>query len=427
MILSHFKHWARTASADNRAAGIAALARAYLSSRLGSDRADAERILTEFLDDPSPVVRMALAETLSGSPDAPHHLVLALADDQAEIAAVVLARSPVLTDAELIDCAAVSPPVVQAAIAARGSLTAPVAAAIAEIGAPGALVALASNAAIVLSPATLKRMLERHGSCAELREALLGRRDLPGTVRIEIVAATVRALANLVAERRWISDERMTRIASECRDRAAVTVSAADREGLADLVSHLRRTGRLTTGLALRAVLGNRLALFKAILAELAQVPALRVDAVVRRCEGSAFAGVYRKAGLPIELLPAFRRALAGRHDEADVAMALSRTAIEHVLAGCTDVRNPEIGRLVSLLRRFEAEAARDQARVEAKADLPGQPGSSAMALEPLLLSELAFDDRLPPHHPGVERLVPRRRVPYTIDLAAIEAQLLAA
>ena len=177
----------------------------------------------------------------------------------------------------------------------------------------------------------------------------------------------------------------------------------------------------------MRAVLGNRLALFKTILAELAQVPAIRVDAVVRRCEGSGFASIYRKAGLPIELLPAFRCALAGRSDNGSDAVDLSRTAIERVLAACADVRDPAIGRLVSLLRRFETEAARDQARVEAQASMPPPPARGMASMEPLLLTDLALDDRLPPYLPGVERLVPRRRVPYTIDLAAIEAQLLAA
>ena len=59
-------------------------------------------------DHPSALVlRRALAEALASAAEAPRHIVLALAADQADVACVVLGRSPVLEEAELIDCAAV--------------------------------------------------------------------------------------------------------------------------------------------------------------------------------------------------------------------------------------------------------------------------------------------------------------------------------
>ena len=46
----------------------------------------------------------------------------------------------------------------------------------------------------------------------------------------------------------------------------------------------------------------------------------------------------------------------------------LSRLMIERVLSACGDLPPEEAGKLMALLRRFEAEAARDEARRVAEA-----------------------------------------------------------
>jgi uncharacterized protein (DUF2336 family) len=120
MIVRQFLHWARTAPAGERAEATGALARAYLYSDLSDDdRAAAEGAMIMLLDDPSPLVRRALAEALAGSPDAPYVVIHALASDHADIAALVLARSPLFIDAELVDLVAIGGCDIQAAIAAR--------------------------------------------------------------------------------------------------------------------------------------------------------------------------------------------------------------------------------------------------------------------------------------------------------------------
>src|SRR6185312_10016957 len=113
----------------------AALARAYLYSDLSpDDRAATEGALIMLLDDPSPLVREALAQALAFSEQAPPPVILGLAADQPEVASWVLEHSPLLVDADLVDADAVGQPVVQAAIARRAQLPAAVGAAIAEVG-----------------------------------------------------------------------------------------------------------------------------------------------------------------------------------------------------------------------------------------------------------------------------------------------------
>ena len=67
MIVRQFLQWLRTAPAGDRAEATSALARAYLYSDLSeNDRAAAEGAMIMLLDDPSPLVRRALAEVFAG-------------------------------------------------------------------------------------------------------------------------------------------------------------------------------------------------------------------------------------------------------------------------------------------------------------------------------------------------------------------------
>ncbi|MGO7793186.1 hypothetical protein ACC703_38270, partial [Rhizobium ruizarguesonis] len=62
------------------------LGRDYLQSEMtGDERAAAEMAMTFLLDDPSPRVRLALAEEIAWSPDAPRSLILSLAEDKPEV------------------------------------------------------------------------------------------------------------------------------------------------------------------------------------------------------------------------------------------------------------------------------------------------------------------------------------------------------
>src|SRR5262245_15948831 len=135
MIVRQFLHWLRTAPSGNRAEATSALARAYLYSDLSdNDRAAAEGAMIMLLDDPSPLVRRALADVFAGCADAPPTVVHALAADQPDVAEPVLRRSPLLLDADLVEAVAAGEGARQTAIAGRVELPSSVAAAIAEVG-----------------------------------------------------------------------------------------------------------------------------------------------------------------------------------------------------------------------------------------------------------------------------------------------------
>jgi uncharacterized protein (DUF2336 family) len=393
MIVRRFLLWVRTASAGDRAEAVQALARAFLYSDLSpEDRSEAQTALTAMLDDPSPLVRRALAESLANAPAAPHPLIVALAQDQSDIAALILARSPVLTDADLIDAAALGDALIQIAIAGRWRISVPVTAALAEIAESEALIVLARNGGALLLDTTLARMLERHGENGALREALLQRPDLPVELRQDIAARLADSLSRFVSGCGWIREERISRITLEAREKTTIALSCDLPEPeLEELLSSLRRSGHLTPALILRALLSRRSSFVKAAFADLTGLSLRRVSALLDDRRGHGLVALCRKAGFSPALEEAFAAAFAGLREERNRVIRdvrLSRPLIKRTLEACDTMPPKETGKLLALLRRFEAEAARDEARDIARSLADEEALSLVLRHAPHMLEE---------------------------------------
>jgi uncharacterized protein (DUF2336 family) len=370
MIVRQFLHWVRTASAGERAEATSALARAFLFSDLSpDDRSAAEGAMIVLLDDASPLVRGALAHVLAASPKAPHAVIQALAADQPEIAVPVVERSPLFIDADLVDIVATGPSAVQAAVARRVPVQCAVAAALAEVGSTEACLELIHNPDADIAQFSIDRMVERFGHVAAVREALFARDDLPASTRQALVSKLSSTLADFVAACEWLEPGRAHRIAKEACEKATITLAA---ESPADetrpLIRHLCANGQLTAGLILRALLCGNVVLFEEALAELSGLSLARVRGYVHDNRGAGLRAVYDKAGLPASTWPAFRSAIdamreAGPLTEPGGPASLKRRMIERVLTGCEKAEIGEVEPLLTLLRRFATEAARDEAR----------------------------------------------------------------
>jgi uncharacterized protein (DUF2336 family) len=371
MIVRHFLQWVRTATAGERADATSALARAFLISDLSSDdRLAAEGALVMLLDDPSPLVRHAMAEALATSAEAPPAVIFALAADQPDIAAVVLEHSPLLLDADLVDAVGSGFRSLQCAIARRYELPRAVSAAIAEVGTPEACLTLIENDSAEITAFSLDRMVTRHGHLGAIRESILSRENLPPATRQAVVLRLSQTLADFVVARQWLDEGRARRVAKEACEKATVTLAAtAPTNNMRALVTHLRESGQLSSGLVLRALLSGNIRLFEETLAELADLPVARVAGLVHDKRGAAFQALYQKAGLPASGYAAFRAALDALHEggflgEPGGATRLKRRMVERVLTRCEQEDVAEIGPLLLLLRRFATEATRDEARL---------------------------------------------------------------
>lgn len=379
MMVRSYLAWSQNASAAERAEAVGMLADVYLNGDLSAqERTDAEAALLLALDDPAASVRRALAQMLGGSEKAPRPMISALARDLPEIAAIIVANSPLLADAVLVDLVACGDDMVQIAVAQRPQVSPSLAAALAEVGGVDACIALLGNGRAEVPLFSLHRLIDRFPDSGSLREALLERDDLPADVRLILVSRATEHLTAFVRDCGWLSVGRANRLSQDCAEGSSVSViaDAADDE-MMSLVSRLRAIGRLTPQLLLRSLLSGETRLLTAALADLAAVPHAKAAGFVHQRSGMGFRALYRKAGMPQRLEPAFDAALSAFHEGESANSEpgrLSRRMIERVLTSLAALEQPELDSLMALLIRLQSDAAREEARV-AMARLMHKPG----------------------------------------------------
>jgi uncharacterized protein (DUF2336 family) len=370
MIVHEFLRWMETAPAAMRANAAHALARAYLYSEVDEEtRSAMEAAMTVLLDDSSRDVRFALADALASSPAAPRHVLLMLATDQMDIAGLVLARSPVFIDAELVDIAAASCERLQIAICERPLVSGSVSAAIAEVGEMAACRVLLLNIGADIARISLKRIAERFGDDPDMRDILLSRPELPADIRQMLIRRLGDSLGALVVGKSWVGEGQAETLTREACDRATVAIAAeTESEELVPLVEHLRVTGQLTTALLLRALCAGNVRFFETALAVLSGMPEGRVASLVRAGRANALQAVYAKAGLPMVAFEAFIAALETCKGMAEKGgpsdrYRFTRVMVESVLSRYHDITDGEVNELMTMLRRFAADQAREAAR----------------------------------------------------------------
>ena len=373
LIIRRFLQWAATAPADARAEGASALARAYVCDEFeAAEEADAVAAMFALLDDPAPDVRRALAQALAPSPKTPAPLLTALIADGPEIAALALEFSPVLASSELVDAVAVGEAVVQGAVARRAGLTVGLSAALAEVGCLAACIELCRNETASIPDSAFDRMIARFGDRGELRAAIASRESLSSNLRCDLVQETARTLAAFVTSVGWLGADRAGRVTRDASEQACLTI-AADAEagagpaGLTRLVRHLRHTGCLTPALILRAILCGNRALFETAVSELSGLPRQRVAGLTSSGRGLGFQSLYARAGLPAALRPAFAAALERADRDEGRGTALQRGRISQALAALRERGVGDVGAVTALLRRLDAQAAREEARSYAR------------------------------------------------------------
>jgi uncharacterized protein (DUF2336 family) len=375
MIIEQFLKWVESARVSDRTAAASALARAYLQSDLTIDeRCAAEAALTVLLDDPSPNVRFALAEALSTSPYAPVHLVTTLSADQPEIAGMVLVRSPLLSDSDLIDRIALGAEEIQCAIAMRGRLTGAVSAALCEVGCFQACLILLENTGAKIAKLSLRRLVERFGHHANLRQMLLGDERLPADARHALVVKVGKALSDMPMVRSLIGAARATHITQEACVRACLTL--VDEAGVAEhpaLVEHLRLSGSLTTAFVLRVLIHGKIGFFATILAALSAQDEVRIKAQLSGGRTAVLSALYRRCGFTDAVTSLLMRGVDCWRSVANGKLQAGPQEIARLLLEqfSADQPTPAFAHgnddLVALVRSIYLETVRDNGRKHAQ------------------------------------------------------------
>lgn len=358
-------HWVRSARVAERAAAATALANSYAADDLSfEDRCAAETALTLLLDDPSPKVRLAMAEAFSMARRAPIQVVTGLASDQPDVAAPILARSSLLVEQDLIEIAMQGDERVQALIATRGTVGMALAAALAEIGGREVCLALLVNSGASIAGLSFRRLAERFGDEPALRNALLSDARLPSDCRHMLMVKLGEALSRSPLVRACIGGERAEKVAREACGQATLSlVEATPHAEHAALVAHLRLRGELTASLLIKVMADGKVDFFAAAIAGLTGKALTRVSATLASGSDAAVRSVLAASGLRevlhaplLRALKIWRRVVRGERVAGvqEVTWAMLEEAGGEAATG----------ELPRLLRAIHIAALRDNARL---------------------------------------------------------------
>lgn len=426
MLVKSFLGWMNKASMRERAEAADMLARAYLAGTIGEDDPqDVEAALTTILDDPSPLVRRALAMAFADRRDVPRHIVLGLAADQPEVSALLVARSPALTEADLIELASTGERLVLVAIALRHDVTARVAAEIVLRGALDPTFALIGNREAEIGEADLLAVVSTFGSKPRLREALLARGDLPASVRHALMINVAASLGSFVTDGGFLNPKKKLRLVDETLQGGTVAIARQAGTALPGFIAHLRENGQLTPALLLRSVLGGDLVFIAAALADLCTLDHTRVGRLLNARADAPIVALLKRAELPAFLIPVLTATIraASRIPVERRGEAFSLEVIAAAQSACLGDRSDEGTRLMALLRRYESEAARLRSRKIAEtlkrdvvvpdiehALLPLDIGPEMLRLADAGGDAVAAELSARPESPPVERRIARAR-----------------
>lgn len=369
VVVSHFLKWIYTARVSERAAAADALARAYVNSELPfEDRCAAEAALTLLLDDASSKVRLAMAEALSMSHHAPLQIISALASDQPEVAGVVLARSPLLTDADLINRVAASQKATQKLIADRPLVSMALSAAIAEIGEAEACAVLLANSGADIASLSFRRMAERHGHLPQVREALISDARLPADCRHMLLIKLGETLKTSPLVMALMGAARADRVMRDACVKASVTLIEGTRqEEHAALIEHLRLRGDLTASFLIRTIAHGKVDFFGSTLVALGQQSEQRVRALLAGGHDVALQALFRGAGLAAATHAIILRALKIWREVANGKRVAGVQEVSWLMLKELGGQSAE-GDLAALVKSIHLDALRENARGHALA-----------------------------------------------------------
>ena len=251
-------------------------------------------ILRQLIHDVEMAVRRKLADRLADQPNAPHELVLTLANDDIEVAHPILLNTDVLHDAELIEIVRHRTLEHQLAIAMRRSLNEPVSNALVETGNKTVIQTLLENENARISRATMEYLVEQSAQIDEFQNPLLHRPDLGSELAARMYWWVSAALRQHILTNFDIDPDQLdATIENSVVESMASEGDSTDREkGSASsaLADRLADEDSITPQLLIQALRQGEVSLFQSLFGKLAQIRPRLVRRLMFEPNGEALA-----------------------------------------------------------------------------------------------------------------------------------------
>lgn len=288
------------------------------------ERELAQEILGYLVHDIAAHVRGALSRYLSTLPNAPHDVVLALAEDLDEVALPILENSTVLSEEDMVRLVLNGSAAKQRAIAARKDVTTAISDAIVWAGDRQSILTLVVNDGAVIRPEMLEEIVDRYAGDEEIVDPMAQRQDLPSVLIERLVTMVSDQLRRYLIERHGIDRKTAALLDEQAREYALVEkLPAISPDEMSRLALQLMDRKRLSAPLVLRALCAGELRFVEEAFALLTNVPDDRVARLIHDVGPLGFRAVYARAGLSEFFYQAFRAALDVMHElDADGALS---------------------------------------------------------------------------------------------------------
>ena len=260
--------------------------------------------LTALAADVAVHVRAMISDCLKAMPDAPHNLILLLAQDTALIVCDPIIRlSPLLTDADLLALLAAPPNSgVSISVANRHGLSATVAEAVATKADSAAICALLSNHSAAIQEATLDTLIAQAEPHPDWHGPLVQRPVLTAHAVLALSNFVAAQLIDVLARRAdldpAIATELLQRIAARLQSSVAPAVSGTTDDDLIACARRLDAIGLLNEAALLQAARAGDDRRLAAMLAVASGMPLAAVDRAASLRSAKGLISLTWKAGL---------------------------------------------------------------------------------------------------------------------------------
>jgi uncharacterized protein (DUF2336 family) len=256
-------------------------------------------------------VRRAVSHSLRRAQKLPHDVALRLANDVEAVALPILATSPVLTDADLVDIMLSGSGKKHEAIAGRADVSELVADVLVKQAGEAAVAVLMGNPTAHIAAASLGTAIDRFADSDRVKGSMVHRAELPATIAERLVVLVSQKLQAFLVSHHELPLSLATDIVLQSRERATLHLSLGSGEQeLERMVRQMHRNNRLTPLLVLRALCLGDLAFFETALAVMAKVLVSNARILIHDAGPNGLASLYEKAGMPPRLLAAVRVAV---------------------------------------------------------------------------------------------------------------------
>jgi uncharacterized protein (DUF2336 family) len=265
------------------------------------ERALMSEILRRLIHDVETSVRRTLAERLAVEPDAPSDLVVALANDQIEVAHSILVKSNVLQDPELIEIIHQRTLEHQLAVAVRQRLSPVVSDALVATGNTDIVRTLLENHGAEISNATMGYLVEQSKRVDTYQNPLVMRPDLSPELAKRMywwVSAALRKhiVANFAIDPLEL-DQRVEDIVKDLIGQNPGGQPALSRKS-EELAKKVAERGTISPQLLVQTLRQGEVALFEALLAEVSKLRRTLVRRIVFEPGGQGLAVIARAIGV---------------------------------------------------------------------------------------------------------------------------------